>query len=254
MKVKAKKYLGQHFLKDKNIADKIASTLSGKNKNVLEIGPGMGVLTEFLLNKNYNLKVVEIDKESVDYLTNNKIVAKENIIFKDFLKTEMNDFFGGEEFAIIGNFPYNISTQIVFKAIENRELIPEFGGMFQKEVAERIAIKPGSKLYGILSVVAQAFYEVSYLFTVPPSVFSPPPKVQSGVLHMTRKENFLLGCDEKLFIKVVKTTFNTRRKMLRTSLKKMVSDENLLSDKIFEKRPEQLGYREFVEIVNMIAT
>lgn len=250
--VRAKKYLGQHFLTDKNIAAKIADTISFWNGNVLEIGPGMGVLTKFLLKNANPTKVVEVDSESIQYLKQNQFLPEADIIQADFLKLDLNDIFDKEQFAIIGNFPYNISSQIVFKALEYRYLVPVFSGMFQKEVAERIAKKPGSKTYGILSVLCQAFYDVEYLFTVPPTVFSPPPKVNSGVLRMIRKENFTLDCDEVLFFKIVKMAFNTRRKMLRTSLKPMVSDTNIFEYEIFTKRPEQLGYLEFVEITNMI--
>jgi len=252
MSVKAKKHLGQHFLKDRNIALKIAATLPDQKMNVLEIGPGMGVLTKLLIGDIYNLKVVEIDSESVDYLADNKILEADNILETDFLKADISNFFEGEPYAIIGNFPYNISSQIVFKTLENRDKIPFFSGMFQKEVAERIAIKPGSKTYGILSVLTQAFYEVEYLFTVPPTVFNPPPKVNSGVIRMTRKENYSLNCNEKRFFQVVKMAFNFRRKMLRTSLKPMINNKVDIENPIFAKRPEQLSYEEFVALVNLI--
>lgn len=252
MSVKAKKHLGQHFLKDRNIAVKIAATLPDNSTNILEIGPGMGVLTNLLKDKKYHLKVVEIDSESVEYLKNNKVINAEDILEMDFLKADVAGFFGGDEFAIIGNFPYNISSQIVFKTLENRDKIPFFSGMFQKEVAERIAMKPGSKAYGILSVLTQAFYEVEYLFTVPPTVFNPPPKVNSGVIKMVRKENFTLGCDEMQFFKVVKMAFNFRRKMLRVSLKPLINSQTKIESPIFTKRPEQLSYEDFVELVNLI--
>lgn len=250
MSVKAKKHLGQHFLKDKNIALKIADTLPAEIKKVLEIGPGMGVLTLILKQKDINLKVVEIDSESVEYLADNNILKADNILEMDFLKADMSAFFNDEEFAVIGNFPYNISSQILFKTLENRDRIPFFSGMFQKEVAERIAMKPGSKTYGILSVLTQAFYEVEYLFTVPPTVFNPPPKVNSGVIKLIRKENYALGCNEEYFFKVVKMAFNFRRKMLRTSLKPLLKNNTDLKNPIFSKRPEQLSYEEFVELVN----
>jgi len=252
MSVRAKKHLGQHFLKDKNIAEKIAGTLPKDSSNVLEIGPGMGVLTHFLNHSNHSVKVVEIDTESVDYLKANRIIEPENIIETDFLKAEITSFFNGEEFSIIGNFPYNISSQIVFKTLESRDKIPFFSGMFQKEVAERIAMKPGSKAYGILSVLTQAFYEVEYLFTVPPTVFSPPPKVNSGVIRMVRKQDYSLGCNEKSFFQVVKMAFNHRRKMLRVSLKSLMNNKTDKNHPYFTKRPEQLSYTDFVALVNIL--
>jgi 16S rRNA (adenine1518-N6/adenine1519-N6)-dimethyltransferase len=219
-KVKAKKHLGQHFLTDENIAKKIADTLKLQGYNtVLEIGPGMGVLTKYLLEKDITTYVIEIDNESVDYLQSHYPKLDGKIIAKDFLKYNINEVLNGEPFALIGNYPYNISSQIVFKCLEMRKQIPEFSGMFQKEVAERICEKKGSKVYGILSVLAQAFYDVEYLFTVHENVFNPPPKVKSGVMRMVRKENFVLPCDEKLFFQVVKAAFNLRRKTLRNSLK-----------------------------------
>ena len=220
MDVRAKKHLGQHFLTDQNIARDIVDSLSLEGyKKVLEVGPGMGVLTKFLLEKDVETYVAEIDNESIDYLKKHYPKLEEQHFVGDFLKTDIPIVFGGEELAVIGNFPYNISTQIVFKTLELRDQIPEFSGMFQKEVAERICSKKGSKVYGILSVLAQAFYDVEYLFTVPPTVFNPPPKVDSGVMRMTRKENYELPCDEKLLFKVVKTAFQQRRKTLRNSLK-----------------------------------
>jgi 16S rRNA (adenine1518-N6/adenine1519-N6)-dimethyltransferase len=253
MSVKAKKYLGQHFLTDENIAKKIADTLVGENyDNVLEIGPGMGVLTKYLLKKNKTTYVIEIDSESVEYLQANYLNLAPRIIEENFLKYDLNAVFNQEPFAIIGNFPYNISTQIVFKTLEMREQIPEFSGMFQKEVARRICEKEGSKVYGILSVLTQAFYEAEYLFTVPPSVFNPPPKVESGVLRLTRKENYDLSCDEKLFFRVVKTAFQQRRKTLRNSLKTFNLSDNLKANVIFDKRPEQLSVDSFIELTLLI--
>ncbi len=262
MSVKAKKHLGQHFLKDENIAKKIADALTKKNYNqVLEIGPGMGVLTKYLLQKDIKTTVMELDSESVEYLkttfpiehiTLNTSNEKFTIIEGDFLKQDLRNIFNNEQVAIIGNFPYNISSQIVFKAIENREFVPEFSGMFQKEVAQRIAEKKGSKIYGILSVLTQAFYDVEYLFTVPPSVFNPPPKVDSGVIRLIRKENFTLPVDEKLFFRVVKTAFNQRRKMLRSSLKSFNLSDSLKEHPIFARRPEQLSVEEFIELTNLI--
>ncbi|MCM4156375.1 16S rRNA (adenine(1518)-N(6)/adenine(1519)-N(6))-dimethyltransferase RsmA [Gramella sp. AN32] len=251
--VRAKKHLGQHFLKDENIASKIADTLSYSGYyKVLEIGPGMGVLTKYLLEKDAEIHVIEIDRESVEFLESNYLHLRDRIHEKDFLKVDLQSLFGAEEFAIIGNFPYNISTQIVFKVLQHRDQIPEFSGMFQKEVAKRICEKEGSKAYGILSVLTQAFYTAEYLFTVPPSVFSPPPKVDSGVLRLQRKENFHLACDEKLFYRVVKTSFNQRRKTLRNSLKSLNLPGNLREDIIFDKRPEQLGFQQFIDLTKMI--
>ncbi|WP_298364129.1 16S rRNA (adenine(1518)-N(6)/adenine(1519)-N(6))-dimethyltransferase RsmA [uncultured Lutibacter sp.] len=253
MSVKAKKYLGQHFLKDENIALQIADSLTEKGyKNVLEIGPGMGVLTKYLLKKPYKTHVIEIDSESVEYLQVHYLNLANRIIEKDFLKIDLTEFFGNEQVAIIGNFPYNISTQIVFKTLENRAQIPEFSGMFQKEVAKRIAEKEGSKTYGILSVLTQAFYDVEYLFTVPPSVFNPPPKVDSGVIRLIRKKDYSLPVDEKLFYKVVKTAFQQRRKTLRNSLKTLNLSDSLREDSIFAKRPEQLSVQEFINLTSKI--
>ncbi len=253
MSVRAKKHLGQHFLKDELIAQKIADSLTEKDyKNVLEIGPGMGVLTKYLLKKKFTTHVIEIDTESVEYLQAHYLNLANRIISKDFLKINLEDYFGKEQVAIIGNFPYNISTQIVFKTLENKHQIPEFSGMFQKEVAERIAEKAGSKKYGILSVLAQAFYKVEYLFTVPPTVFDPPPKVDSGVIRLIRKENYTLPVDEKLFFKVVKTAFQQRRKTLRNSLKTLNLSDSLREDTIFAKRPEQLSVEEFISLTSKI--
>jgi len=253
MTVRAKKHLGQHFLKDEEIAKKIADSLTEKNyENVLEIGPGMGVLTKYLLQKKFTTTVIEIDSESVDYLKATYLNLTDKIISKDFLKINLTDYFGESQVAIIGNFPYNISTQIVFKTLENRQQIPEFSGMFQKEVAQRIASKPGSKVYGILSVLTQAFYNVEYLFTVPPNVFNPPPKVDSGVIRFIRKKNYTLPVDEKLFYKVVKLSFNQRRKTLRNSLKSFNLSDELKQDVIFALRPEQLSVKQFIELTAKI--
>lgn len=253
MTVKAKKHLGQHFLRDENIAKKIADTLTLNGyKNVLEIGPGMGVLTKYLLEKDITTYVIEIDTESVEYLQVNYLNLAPRIIEKDFLKYDLNEVFKGEPLAIIGNFPYNISSQIVFKALEMRDQIPEFSGMFQKEVAQRICEKEGSKTYGILSVLTQAFYDAEYLFTVPPGVFNPPPKVDSGVMRLIRKENYTLPCDEKLFFKVVKQAFQQRRKTLRNSLKTFNLSDNLKANTIFGQRPEQLTVAQFIELTQWI--
>jgi 16S rRNA (adenine1518-N6/adenine1519-N6)-dimethyltransferase len=251
--IKAKKHLGQHFLKDENIAKKIADTLSLKGyKNVLEIGPGMGVLTKYLLEKDVTTYVIEIDTESVEYLQANYLNLAPRIIEKNFLKYNLKEIFNDEPFAIIGNFPYNISTQIVFKTLEMRGQIPEFSGMFQKEVAQRICKKEGSKVYGILSVLVQAFYDAEYVFTVPPEVFNPRPKVDSGILRLIRKENFTLSCDEKLFFKVVKRAFQQRRKTLRNSLKTFNLSDSLRANVIFDKRPEQLSVQEFINLTTLI--
>ncbi|MCG2612229.1 16S rRNA (adenine(1518)-N(6)/adenine(1519)-N(6))-dimethyltransferase RsmA [Flavobacterium sp. SM15] len=253
-KVKAKKHLGQHFLNDENIAQKIADSLTLEGyKRVLEIGPGMGVLTKYLLEKPIETYVIEIDTESVEYLNAHYSKLHEKIISKDFLKYNLKEVFGEEPYAIIGNFPYNISSQIVFKTLELRDQIPEFSGMFQKEVAERICEKKGSKTYGILSVLTQAFYDTEYLFTVSEHVFTPPPKVKSGVMRMRRKENYKLPCDEKLFFNVVKTAFNQRRKTLRNSLKSLNLSDNLREDSIFGLRPEQLSVEEFITLTQKIA-
>ncbi|WP_338734185.1 16S rRNA (adenine(1518)-N(6)/adenine(1519)-N(6))-dimethyltransferase RsmA [Mangrovimonas cancribranchiae] len=253
MSVRAKKHLGQHFLTDENIAKKIADSLSLEGyKNVLEIGPGMGVLTKYLLKKDITTYVIEIDTESVEYLKNNYLNLANKVIEQDFLKHDLNTVFNNEPFAIIGNYPYNISSQIVFKTLDMRDQVPEFSGMFQKEVAKRICEKEGSKTYGILSVLVQAFYDAKYLFTVPPSVFNPPPKVDSGVLLLKRKENYKLPCNEKLFFRVVKQAFQQRRKTLRNSLKTFNLNDNLKANAIFGKRPEQLSVQEFIELTQAI--
>ena len=253
-KVKAKKHLGQHFLTDENIAKDIADTLTlqGYNK-ILEIGPGMGVLTKYLLEKPVETYVIEIDTESVEYLQAHYLKLHNRIISQDFLRYDITKALGSEPFAIIGNFPYNISTQIVFRMLEMRDRIPEFSGMFQKEVAERICEKKGSNTYGILSVLTQAFYDAEYLFTVSEHVFNPPPKVKSGVLRLRRKENYHLPVDERLFFNVVKTAFNQRRKTLRNSLKTFQLSDNLKEDSIFDLRPEQLSTEEFIELTKKIA-
>ena len=252
--VRAKKHLGQHFLNDEHIAKNIADTLTLKGyQHVLEIGPGTGVLTKYLLKKDIETHVIEIDTESVDYLKANHLNLADRVHEQDFLKYDITEIFKDESFAIIGNFPYNISTQIVFKTLEMRQQIPEFSGMFQKEVAERICSKEGSKVYGILSVLTQAFYDAEYLFTVPPTVFIPPPRVDSGVLRLTRKEDFSLPVDEKLFFRVVKTAFQQRRKTLRNSLKSFNLSDNLKANVIFGKRPEQLSVDAFIELTSRIA-
>ena len=260
--VKAKKYLGQHFLKDEEIAKKIAYTLSMEGyTNVLEIGPGTGVLTKYLLQRSMNLVAMELDEESVIYLNHsfqlehNEILQQNNsieVIQADFLKYDLSTLFNKEPFAITGNFPYNISTQIVFRLLEIRNRVPEFSGMFQKEVAQRICAKEGNKTYGILSVLVQAFYHAEYLFTVNPEVFDPPPKVESGVLRLVRKDELTMDCDEKLFFRVVKTGFNQRRKTLRNSLKIFNLSDNLKEDAIFDRRPEELAVAQFIALTKKI--
>ena len=246
-KVQAKKHLGQHFLKDLNIAQRIVDGLSGHGgyDRVLEIGPGMGVLTQFLLPKtNFITHVIEIDTESVAYLEKHYPDLAPRIIAGDFLKFNPGEYFA-DKFAIIGNFPYNISSQIFFRALEIRDRIPEIVCMLQKEVAQRIASPPGNKDYGILSVLLQAFYDIDYLVSVPPGAFDPPPKVQSGVIRLRRNAVAALECDEKMFFRVVKTAFNQRRKTLRNALKPVgeIPDHPLLN-----KRAEQLSVQDFVTL------
>ena len=247
--VKPKKYLGQHFLKNEAISKKIVDSLfCDIDSNILEIGPGMGVLTKYLIYKCSNFKVVEIDKESIIYLEEK--YPNLEIIKGDFLKEDINKLFENK-YSIIGNFPYNISSQIVFKVLENIEKIDSVVGMFQKEVAERIASKEGSKVYGILSVLTQAFYDVEYLFTVGENEFNPPPKVKSGVIRLTRKDNNLKNIDKKKLFSIVKMSFNQRRKTLRNSLKSILNDK--IKDKeIFSKRPEQLSVNEFINLIDII--
>ena len=252
--VKPKKFLGQHFLRDLGIASDIADTVDAcPNLPVLEVGPGMGVLTQFLMKKDREVKVVELDFESVAYLKENFSALDGHIIEDDFLKLKLENIFEGKPFVLTGNYPYNISSQIFFKMLDYKDLIPCCTGMIQKEVAERIAAGPGSKTYGILSVLIQAWYKVEYLFTVHEHVFNPPPKVKSAVIRMTRNETTNLGCDEKLFKQIVKTTFNQRRKTLRNSIASILDKSHPLSaDPIFNKRPEQLSAQEFVELTNRV--
>ncbi|HLW32008.1 MAG TPA: 16S rRNA (adenine(1518)-N(6)/adenine(1519)-N(6))-dimethyltransferase RsmA [Aequorivita sp.] len=251
--VRAKKYLGQHFLRDESIAEKIGNTLTLQGyKNILEIGPGMGVLTKYLIQKDQQVIAMDLDSESIVYLKENLPADNLEILEADFLKYDLTQLFGNEQFAITGNFPYNISTQIVFKMLQWKERIPEFTGMFQKEVAQRICESEGSKAYGILSVLTQAFYEAEYLFTVPPSVFNPPPKVDSGVLRLRRKENYSLPCDEKMLYKVVKTAFQQRRKTLRNSLKSFNISDRIKEDSIFGQRPEQLSVSQFIALTQIL--
>jgi 16S rRNA (adenine1518-N6/adenine1519-N6)-dimethyltransferase len=252
-KVRAKKYLGQHFLKDKNIAAAIVKALDAKGCNsVIEVGPGMGVLTGFLVERNFPiLKVIEIDTESVDYLRAN-FDGRLEIISADFLSIDLESLASGP-MAIIGNFPYNISSQIFFKVIENREKVTEVTCMIQREVAQRICSDPGSRVYGILSVLLQAWYDIEYLFTVNENVFSPPPKVKSAVIRLRRNPAISLCCDEKLFIQVVKCCFNQRRKMIRNPIKAMIR-QSVDEPGLLSKRPEQLSVSQFVELTNWVAS
>ena len=249
--VTPKKSLGQHFLNDISIAKKIVESLS-PCQNILEIGPGTGILTKYLIKKNNNLKLVEIDNESVSYLISELKINKNIIFNQDFLNLNLSKLFENNNFSIIGNFPYNISSQIVFKIIENRELIAEMCGMFQYELAERICENEGSKKYGIISVITQAFFETKLLFEVSNNFFSPPPKVNSAVILLKRKKNLKIDCDEKLFFKIVKLSFQQRRKTLRNSLKQINLTENLREHTIFDKRPEQLSVDQFIDLTNLI--
>jgi len=252
--VKPKKSLGQHFLKDLNVAERIAQTLDAyKGMPILEIGPGMGVLTNFLLDYGHNLKVVELDRDSVSYLNENFPDLSGRIIAEDFLNLDLDRIYD-EPFCVIGNYPYNISSQIFFKVLENKDKIPCCSGMIQKEVAERLASKPGKKAYGILSVLMQAYYDIEYLFTVDEHVFNPPPKVKSAVIRFTRNKVTGLNCDEILFKRVIKTGFNQRRKTLRNSLKPLLGSECPITlDPIFNLRPEQLSVEQFVQLTNMVS-
>lgn len=250
--VHAKKFLGQHFLTDLDVARRIAETqTSGR---VLEIGPGMGVLTQFLLkNKYIDLTAIELDRESVAYLK--EWYPELKLIEGDFIKLDLNKLYPDGEFGVIGNYPYNISSQIFFKVLEYKDRIPVCSGMIQKEVAERLASKPGKKAYGILSVLLQAWYDIEYLFTVDENVFNPPPKVKSAVVRLCRNSRKELGCDEQLFKTVVKTAFNQRRKQLRNSLKTLVENSgapHLFENPIFTKRPEQLSVEEFINLTKML--
>lgn len=254
MFVRPKKHLGQHFLKDKGTCEKIAQQLTNHQncKNVVEVGPGMGALTEFLMtDKSLNLWLLEVDSESIDFLRNKYPEYRDRIIWGDFLKMNLQEVMGTEPFCVVGNFPYNISSQILFRCLEYRNQIPEIMGMFQKEVAERIAEKPGSKQYGILSVLMQAFYDISYCFTVDEHVFSPPPKVKSGVIRCTRNERESLDCDEKFFIRIVKMSFNQRRKTIRNSIKQLISGKEF-DHPLLKERPEQLSVEQFVELTKAV--
>jgi len=252
--VSAKKHLGQHFLKDEAVAKKIVDLLqpSGRYTQVLEIGPGMGVLTQFLFQrKDFQTKLIELDKESIHFLMEKFPDKAKNIAEGDFLKMDLPKTFNNP-FAIIGNFPYNISTQILFAVLENRNLVPEVVGMFQKEVGERIASPPGNRDYGIPSVLMQAWYDVKIELTLNENDFSPPPKVKSCVLRFERKDNFSLGCDEKKFFNVVKTAFNQRRKMLSNAISSLLPKEKINTLPYMNLRAEQLSWQQFVELTNKI--
>jgi 16S rRNA (adenine1518-N6/adenine1519-N6)-dimethyltransferase len=252
--VKAKKYLGQHFLTDKNIAEKIVNCLQATNQynHVLEVGPGMGILSDFLLQKtDYQTYLIDIDTESFHYLQKKYPALGDKLINSDFLQLNFKDVFPGK-FAIIGNFPYNISSQILFKVLDNRDQVLEVVGMFQKEVAQRCAEKPGSKEYGILSVFLQAYYKVEYLFTVKAGVFNPPPKVLSAVIRLTRNNTDKLDCDEKLFWQVVKAGFNQRRKTLRNALSSLINKEKMADEPMLDLRAERLSVKDFVVLTNKI--
>lgn len=264
--VRPKKFLGQHFLTDLPTAQRIADTVDAcPDLPILEVGPGMGVMTQYLLPKGRPFKVVEIDFESVEYLRKAFPALEEGIIEDDFLKMHLENTFGGSPFVLTGNYPYNISSQIFFKMLDYRHLIPCCTGMIQKEVAERLAAPPGCKAYGILSVLVQLYYKVDYLFTVEPGVFNPPPKVRSAVVRLTRNDVQLPGCDEALLKRVVKTTFNQRRKMMRGSIKPLLHelDQSLacpapdhtdfLAKPLLTRRPEQLSVQEFIDLTNAVA-
>ena len=251
--VRPKKSLGQHFLTDLDIARRIAETLSDyKGMPILEVGPGMGVLTQYLLEEQHDVTVVEIDTESVAYLNKNFPQLSGRIVEGDFLQMDLAKEFG-KNLCVIGNYPYNISSQIFFKVLDYKDMIPCCSGMIQKEVAERLAAKPGSKTYGILSVLMQAWYNVEYLFTVSEHVFNPPPKVKSAVIRMTRNDVTELGCNEQLFKRIVKTAFNQRRKTMRNSLKSIIeSGSPILANEVFNLRPEQISVAQFIELTNEI--
>lgn len=250
-RIKAKKNFGQHFLNDQNIAMEIVEALEAKNvDHVIELGPGMGILSEYILKKDYKSSFVEIDNEAVDYLIERFPEIKDRIVHKDFLKVDINEFFSGN-LALIGNFPYNISSQILFKMLDHKERIVELVGMFQKEVAERVIAPPGSKVYGIISVFIQAYYHTEIVKVLGPESFSPPPKVDSMVIRLTRNDVTQLDCDETLFKRIVKQTFNQRRKMIRNTLKSFEIGEDFESE-FLTKRPEQLSVADFVKLTNQV--
>ena len=254
MQVRAKKALGQHFLIDLSIAKRIADTVEAyKGLPIIEVGPGMGVLTQYLLEAGHDVTVVELDEESVDYLKINFPQLEGRIVFEDFLKLDLRKIVGDKQFVVIGNYPYNISSQIFFKVLDYKDQVVCCSGMLQREVAQRLAAGPGSKTYGILSVLLQAWYDAEYLFTVDENVFNPPPKVKSGVIRFTRNQVQDLGCDEKLMRTVVKSSFGQRRKQLRNSVKPLVpKDSPVLQLPIMNMRPEQLSVEQFIELTNTI--
>ena len=259
----AKKSYGQHFLNRPEIAEKIANSLTciGETGNrVVEVGPGQGMLTQYLIANKFDLIAVEADRDMVGVLNKKYVANLANkdgdaafkVVLEDFMQYNLTTAFGNQSFCLIGNFPYNISSQIIFKMLEHKELIPEMVGMFQKEVADRVVSKEGSKVYGVISLLVQAFYDGEVLFDVDKSCFSPPPKVQSAVIRLKRKDNLALGCDEKLFKTIVKAAFNQRRKMLRNTMKTFIEDPSVLEDNFFNKRPEQLSLKEFVDLTNTV--
>lgn len=252
--IKPKKFLGQHFLTDLSVAQRIANTVDAyPDIPILEVGPGMGVLTQYIIPKGRPFKVVEIDFDSVPYLHEHFPQLGDNIIEGDFLKMDLQEVFDGKPFLLTGNYPYNISSQIFFKMVENRNLIPCCTGMIQKEVAERMAASPGGKTYGVLSVLIQAWYDVEYLFTVHENVFNPPPKVKSAVIRLIRNNKETLGCDEQLFRRIVKTVFTMRRKMMRNGMKQILGkDSPMLADPMFTKRPEELSVEDYIELTNRV--
>lgn len=246
--MRAKKSFGQHFLHREDLALKICNSATVPAGRILEIGPGKGVLSKYLIKNDYSYKAVEADNDMVSYLLENYSLLESKIIALDFLKLKLDQVFEGQQFTIIGNFPYNISSQIVFKILDYMEFVPEMVGMFQKEMAMRIVADHGSKDYGVISVLAQAYYEGKYLFSVGPSAFNPPPKVNSGVIRLSRREEPLVKNSYKIFRMIVKTTFNQRRKMLRNTLRSLVDNQDILNDSFFNRRPEQLSVTEFADL------
>lgn len=253
MSIRAKKHLGQHFLNDRNISEKIARQYSSHRgcTRVLEVGPGMGALTEFLLKEKLDVWLMEIDTESIEHLNKCFPEQSDKIIEADFLKADLKQLMGEGDFSVVGNFPYNISTQILFKCLEYRNQIPEIMGMFQKEVAQRIAEKPGTKKYGILSVLLQTYYDIEYCFTVDEHVFTPPPKVKSGVIRCRRNERERLPCDESLFVRIIKMSFNQRRKTIRNSIKQLIKGKGI-EHEFLALRPETLSVDDFIELTQIV--
>lgn len=253
--LKAKKSYGQHFLKSEEIAERIARSLTRLSDfdHVIEVGPGRGMLTKYLLDQAYSLIAIEADRDMILYLNKHYPELKERIVSADFLKLDLAQLLPNKSFAIIGNFPYNISSQILFRMLEHREQIPELVGMFQREMGQRVVAPPGNKTYGVISVLVQAYYEGEYLFTVDRSQFNPPPEVQSGVIRLVRKENFDLGCSHKLFRQVVKQSFSQRRKMLRNTMKSFIKGHEILQTEFFQQRPERLSVEDFVWLTQQIA-